>query len=72
MFEKQGGVRQVIANIGGGIAFIAILSFILSFIGRDLRIFEVIDHWGYQTGVFIRIGMIVVGVAVFFLARKKT
>ena len=71
MFQKQGGIWQVISNLGGGIAFLAILSFVLHFLGRDLSIFEMVDHWGYETGFLIRIGMIVIGLAVFFLARKK-
>jgi len=70
MFEKHGGVMNVISNLGGGIAFLGVLSFVLHLFGRDLKAFEMVDHWGPETGFAIRIGMIVVGIIIFFLAKK--
>jgi len=70
MFEKHGGVMNVISNLGGGIAFLGVLSLVLHLFGRDLKAFEMVDHWGAETGFAIRIMMIVIGIIVFLLAKK--
>jgi len=72
MSERKGGPREIIANLGGGIAFIAVLSLVLHFFGRDLKAFELFERWGPETGLAIRIGMIVIGVAIYFIFRQKS
>lgn len=72
MSERKRGPREFIANLGGGIAFIGVLSIVLHFFGRDLRALELLEKWGPEAGLAIRIGMIVIGSAIYFLLRKKS
>ena len=71
MFENQGGVWQVISNVGGGIAFLALLSLILPFFGMEVRGMDLLDSWGTQTGLFIRVSAIIIGALIWFFAKKK-
>lgn len=71
MFENQGGVWQVVSNFGGGIAALGALSFALHLFGMEFRGLDLIDKWGPETGIAIRVGMIVIGGIIWFLAKRK-
>lgn len=71
MSDNQGGIWQMVSNVGGGVAFVGALSFVLHFVGMEFRGLDLIDQWGRETGIAIRIGMIVIGGAIWFLAKKK-
>ena len=72
MSENNGGFWQMVSNIGGGIAFLGALSFGLHFLNMEIRGLDLIDTWGYETGAAIRVGMIVIGGLIWFLAKRKT
>ncbi|MEM6533782.1 MAG: hypothetical protein AAF654_14255 [Myxococcota bacterium] len=57
---------QQLASIGSFMALAGIISTLLSFVGYELRILMWIDMWGTGIGWVIRIGLIVVGAALFF------
>ena len=71
MFDNQGGVWQVVSNVGGGVAVFAILSIALRFFGKEIRGFDLFDSWGNEAGIAIRVAMIIVGGLIWFLAKKK-
>ncbi len=59
------------SSIGGMLAFFGLFSSVLSFFGYNLKILMWIDSWGPTVGWIIRIGLILVGGALFFLFREK-
>jgi len=58
-------------SIGMYVAIAGILSAAMSFVGYNLRILTWIDSWGEGTGWAIRIGLIVVGGALYFVGRSR-
>jgi hypothetical protein len=58
-------------SLGMWLAIIGAGSFLLNLIGFEFSLLAWIDNWGTGTGVGIRIGLIVVGGALFFLGSKK-
>ena len=59
-----------ISKIGGTLALFGIISAVLTFTSFELRLLMWIDNWGPTTGWAIRIGLIVLGVAIYFLTGK--
>ena len=55
-------------KIGSYLAIAGLASIILNFLDYNLRILVWIDSWGATTGWIIRIGILVAGLALFFLA----
>lgn len=55
------------SKLGGYIAIFGIASIILYFFNYELRILGWINTWGETTAWIIRIGLIVLGAALFFL-----
>lgn len=65
-------IKAKLPSIGIFLAIAGALSIILNFIGYNLRILMWIDLWGPAVGWAIRIGLIVVGGALFFVGKKMT
>ena len=60
------------SKLGGYIALFGVVSIILSFFNYNLRILMWIDNWGVTTGWIIRVALIVVGVALFFIGGNSS
>ena len=58
------GIGALFVLLGAG-------SFVLHLMNRQFVIFSWIDNWGATVGTAIRIGLIVVGAALWFTYRKK-
>jgi len=61
-------MKRLLANIGGFLAISGIISSILHLIDVDLSILNWIDSGGAMLGWIIRVGLIIMGVLLFFLA----
>lgn len=46
-------------------------SFVLNLLGMEFKLLSWIDTWGATTGIAIRVGLIVVGAALWFIGRKQ-
>lgn len=46
-------------------------SFALNFFGMEFRLLSWIDNWGPTVGIGIRVGLIVVGAALWLLGNKQ-
>ncbi len=46
-------------------------SFVLNQFGREFRLLSWIDNWGPSTGMAIRVGLIVIGAALWLVGRKQ-
>lgn len=46
-------------------------SFLLNHFGREFRLLSWVDNWGPSVGMAIRVGLIVVGAALWLLGRKQ-
>lgn len=57
--------------IGGLLVFLGAGSFILNMLGREFALTSWIDTWGQTPGIGIRVAMIVVGAALWFMGRNK-
>lgn len=58
-------------QIGGLMALLGAGSFVLNMLGREFSLLMWIDNWGPTVGMAIRIGLIVVGGALFFMGSKQ-
>ena len=58
-------------SIGGYLFFFGIGSIILDFLDMQFKLLMWIDNWGPTVGWSIRIGLTVVGAALWFFARSK-
>jgi hypothetical protein len=58
-------------SIGGLLAFLGAGSFVLHFLNREFTLLSWVDNWGPSVGNAIRIGMIVVGAALWFVGNKN-
>ena len=58
-------------SIGMYLAIFGAISIGLNFLGRELMLMSWADNWGSTVGWVIRIGMIVVGLAIMFLVPKS-
>ncbi len=65
-------MKRLLANIGGFLAISGIISTILYLIDIDVSILNWIDSGGTLLGWIIRIGLIVLGVLMFFLAGNSS
>ncbi|MCI4567932.1 hypothetical protein [Lysobacter sp. CFH 32150] len=56
----------------GGLLFIfGVGSFVLNLLGMEFKLLGWIDNWGATTGIAIRVGLIVVGAALWLIGRKQ-
>jgi len=60
-------IKSKLSGLGGLIALFGIISIVLHFLGYNLKILFWIDMWGSGTGWAIRIGLVVVGAALFLV-----
>ncbi len=58
-------------SLGGLLVLLGAGSFVLNMMDREFTVISWIDNWGPTTGMAIRIGLIVVGGALWFLGNKK-
>ncbi len=58
-------------QLGISLALFGIGSFILNFMHYEFRLLMWIDHWGRGAGIAIRVGLIVLGAALFFFGMKR-
>ncbi|WP_299891141.1 hypothetical protein [uncultured Lacinutrix sp.] len=58
-------------RIGGYIALFGILAIVLPFFNLQLRLLGWIDNWGEAVSWAIKIGLIVIGAALFFMSKKE-
>ena len=65
-------MKRLLANIGGFLAISGIVSTILYLIDYEVSIFSWIDSGGPMLGWIIRIGLIAMGVLLFFLVGKSS
>ena len=60
-------LKSKISGFGGAAALFGFVSIVLSFFNYNLRILMWIDSWGETMAWVIRIGLIIVGLAVYFV-----
>lgn len=60
-------LKSKISGFGGAAALFGLVSIVLSFFNYNLRILIWIDSWGETMAWVIRIGLIAVGLAVYFI-----
>ena len=58
-------------TLGMWMAIFGAGSFALNMMGREFTLLSWIDTWGYTVGNGIRIALIVVGAALFFVGMKQ-
>lgn len=58
-------------GIGGLLVLLGAGSFVLNMMEREFTLTMWIDNWGPTAGTAIRIGLIVVGAALWFVGNKK-
>ncbi len=58
-------------GIGGLLVLLGAGSFVLNMMEREFTLTMWIDNWGPTVGTAIRIGLIVVGAALWFVGNKK-
>ena len=59
-------------GIGGFLVLLGAGSFVLNFMGLEFRYLMWIDTWGEAVGIAIRIGLIVVGAALWLIGQSAT
>lgn len=64
-------IKSKLSPLGGMLAIFGLLSTLLYFLDFNLKLLIWIDNWGETIGWTIRIGLIIVGAALFFLARSS-
>lgn len=60
-------LKSKVSGFGGAAALFGLVSIVLSFFDYNLRILMWIDSWGETMAWVIRIGLIIVGLAVYFV-----
>jgi hypothetical protein len=70
-FNTQCEASNAMKSIGGLMFFLGLGSFLLHFANREFRLLSWVDNWGPTIGNAIRIGLIVVGAALWFVAHKQ-
>jgi len=58
-------------GIGGLLVLLGAGSYVLQMMEREFIVLSWIDNWGPTVGTVIRVGMIVVGAALWFMGNKK-
>lgn len=58
-------------GIGGLLVLLGAGSFVLNMLDREFTVISWIDNWGPTVGMAIRVVMIVVGAALWFMGNKK-
>jgi hypothetical protein len=58
-------------GMGGLLVLFGAGSFVLNMLDREFTVISWIDNWGPTVGMAIRVSMIVVGAALWFMGNKK-
>jgi hypothetical protein len=58
-------------SIGGWLFIFGAGSFLLHLFDMEFRLLSWIDNWGATTGIAIRVGLIVVGAALWLIGLKQ-
>jgi hypothetical protein len=58
-------------SIGGLMLLLGLGSFVLHYMEMEFKLLMWVDNWGPETGLGIRIGLIVVGGALWLLGNKR-
>lgn len=58
-------------SLGGLLFILGAGSFVLNLLGMEFKLLGWIDNWGPTAGIGIRVGLIVVGGAMWFFGRKQ-
>jgi len=58
-------------QIGGLLVLLGAGSFVLNMLGREFTLLMWIDSWGTTVGTAIRIGLVIIGVALWLVAGKQ-
>lgn len=58
-------------GFGGLLVLLGAGSFVLNMMEREFTVISWIDNWGPTVGIAIRVGLIVVGGALWFMGNKK-
>jgi len=66
---NEKGMRM--KSLGGYLFFFGLGSIILDFVGMQFMLLMWIDNWGSTVGWSIRIGMLVIGGALWLLGRNQ-
>ncbi len=65
-------IKSYLMSAGGFIALAGIISIALYFIGYNLRILMWINTWGQTVAWIIRIGLVVLGGALYLMGKLST
>ncbi len=60
------------SKIGSAIAILGVASIVLYFLDYNLKILMWIDNWGDTMGWIIRVGLVVIGLALMVFGKPKT
>ncbi len=58
-------------SLGGWLFIFGAGSFLLNMFGMEFMLLSWIDNWGPTVGLGIRVGLIVVGAALWLIGRKQ-
>lgn len=58
-------------SIGGLLFLLGLGSFVLHYMNMEFKLLMWVDHWGPTVGTAIRVGMIVVGAALWMVGNKR-
>ena len=58
-------------SIGGLLFVLGLGSFVLHFMDMEFKLLMWVDNWGPTVGTLIRIGLVVVGGALWLLGNKR-
>ena len=58
-------------SIGGLMFVLGLGSFLLHFMGMEFKLLSWVDAWGPMVGTAIRIGLVVVGGALWLMGNKR-
>ena len=58
-------------SIGGLMLLLGLGSFVLQYMEMEFKLLMWVDNWGPEAGLGIRIGLIVVGGALWLLGNKR-
>lgn len=58
-------------SIGGLLFLLGLGSFVLHYMNMEFKLLAWVDHWGSAVGTGIRVALIVVGVALWFVGNKR-
>jgi hypothetical protein len=63
----MGNIKGIIGKIGLVAAALGIMSIVIGFFNYEIRIFKLLDYFGTTAGWVIKIALIIVGAALFFI-----